>query len=194
MNSTTLRGRLNLKVAISDFTQQFIILFSSLRVTWGVTPADQLCSRDEITIFSSLAIKHLLSKNLPGVYNVKSPRHLPFYSGQIHMVSSVHRLTYHLWPSTAVLRKHFILTCKVLFPIKEVITMNKGKRAARIIMWINPTLIYTTGKIKMWREFCFFLMHADTSHIFQNLQNATLIVKWLLPLISQTPVNHHSRI
>lgn len=154
-------------------------------------PADRLCSRDEITIFSSLAIKDLLSKNLPGVYNVKFPRHLPFYSGQIQMVSSVHRLTYHLWPSTSVLKRCFILSCKVLFPIKKVIAMNKGKGATNIITWMNPTPIYTTGKIKMamfsrimWIEFYFFLMHSDTRHIFQHLPSASLIVKWLLVLIN----------
>lgn len=81
MNSTTLRGRLNLKVAISGFTTAVynFIFFPSSNV--GVMPADQLYYRDEITIFSSLAIRVLLSKNLPGVYNVKLPRHLLFYPG-----------------------------------------------------------------------------------------------------------------
>ena len=56
-------------------------------------PADQLCSRIEITIFRSLSIKNLLSKNLPSVYNVKLPRHLLFHPGWIQMVSKVRRST-----------------------------------------------------------------------------------------------------
>lgn len=62
----------------------------------GVMPADQLCSRDEITIFNSLAIKDILSKNLPDVYDVKLSRHLLFYPGQIQVAPNAHRPTYHL--------------------------------------------------------------------------------------------------
>lgn len=95
-------------------------------------PADQLCFRDEMTTFSSLAIKDLLSKNLPGVYNVKLPRHLLSYAGGVQVTPHVHTHIVSDLPSRC--SESDLLAHRVRFPIKNVIAMSKGTRAAHIIM------------------------------------------------------------
>ena len=57
-----IKGKIKLKGGhFRLYTAVFNFIFISLNNV-GVMPADQLCSRNEITIFRSLAIKDLLSK------------------------------------------------------------------------------------------------------------------------------------